>query len=85
MNDAPQNHIGGYRVFVRTVSGIIVFVCVLTCAFLYFFKVAIIQAYTPGLSNFGDLSLIGLLAALAIYFCLSIYRGKFIWFLGNEN
>ena len=85
MNDAPQGHIDGYQMFVRTASGIVVFVCVLTCVFLYFFRVAVNQTYNAGSSNFEDLSLIGLLAALAISFSLSIYRGKFVWFLGGEN
>ena len=81
----PHDHIDGYQVFVRTTSGVVVFACVLTCAFLYFFRVAVNKTYNAGSSNFGDLSLMGLLAALAIFFSLSVYRGKFVWFLGSQD
>ena len=75
----------GYRVFVRTVSGLTIFICTVSAAFLYFFRVAISQTYFPESSNARDLSMIGLTMGIAFYFALSIWRGKFFWFIGGAK
>lgn len=82
MVNTPDSYREGYRVFVRTVSGLIIFVCVLYATFRYVFHVAIAQAYSPEYSNTRDLELIGLAIGVACYFTLSIWRGKFFWFIG---
>lgn len=85
MVNTPASYREGYRVFVRTVSGLIIFICILYATFRYVFYVAIVQAYSPESSNALDLLLIGLAIGVACYFALSIWRGKFFWFIGSPR
>lgn len=71
----------GYRVLVRTVSSVIVFVCILTAGYIYFLRVGIMQTYFPETSNARDLMRIASLLSISAFFAFSIYRGRFVWFL----
>lgn len=85
MPETQNNQSDGYRVFVRTISGIVVLACVMFAVFRYCFRVAISQSYAPESDNTDDLILIGLALSVACHFALSIWQGKFLWFVGNEK
>ena len=85
MNDTPGDSNDGYRVFVRTVSVLIVSSCILFAVSLYLFKVGIIYTYFAGSHPTTELLWIGIALVVACYFSLSGLVGKFLWFLSGEK
>ena len=69
----------GYRVLVRTVSGLFVLTCILIAGGMYF-RVGIAKTYSPDQSNFSELQRIALLLCVAVFFACSFIRAKFVWF-----
>ena len=75
----------GYAVFVRTISSVVIGICLLISGGIYFFRVGILQAYSPDANNTEDLTLIFCLLTISLFLAASIYRGKFLWFINNGN
>ena len=81
----PIENSTGYPVFVRTVSSVVIGICLLISSGIYCFRVGILQTYFPDADNTEDLTLIFCLLAISLFFAASIYRGKFLWFINSGN
>jgi hypothetical protein len=81
----PAPNSTGYAVFVRTISSVIIGICLLISGSIYFFRVGILQTYSPEANNTEDLTLIFCLLTISLFFAASIYRGKFLWFINNGD
>ena len=69
----------GYPVFVRTVSGLVLF-GLLVCALLWYVKFSVSQTYSPSPLTADQKLFIFLFFTSFLYSVISLSTGKFLWF-----
>ena len=77
---SKQSEFEGYKVWVRTVSSLLIVGC-LGIAALLFFRDSIIEFYSSQQNSGPSVVMIGILVAVAAVLAMSFWKGKFFWFL----